>query len=66
KKVKKFENPNDSELHIRRKLAKSAKEFNRVFIDSDFTFMFFTSVLSCTISVLTETCNIDTVQKLFV
>lgn len=64
KKVKKIENPNDAELHIRRKIAKTAKEFNSVFKDSDFTFMYFTSVLSCTISELTETSNKDTVQNL--
>lgn len=64
KKTKKTTCQKDGETYIREKLAKVAIEYNDVFTGSPFTFIYFTSILSCVVSNLNGEGNIETIQSL--
>lgn len=64
KKTKKTTSQKDGETYIREKLAKAAIEYNDVYTGSPFTFVYFTSILSCVVSNLNGKGNIETIQSL--
>lgn len=64
KKTKKIKNQKDGETYIREKIAKAAIEYNEVFKGSPFTFVYFSSILSCVVSNLTGERNKETTQSL--
>lgn len=64
KKTRHFTNKTSSEVHIREKIAKSALEFNKTFENSDFSFMYFSSILCSVVSKLNKTSNPNTLELL--